>query len=53
MNDPENRHQGSSLPLSMLVSESVYRLIVIVERIIRWSLRAIRIHLFLLRCLVG
>jgi hypothetical protein len=53
VNDPEDRCHGPSLTLSMLISESVYRLIVVVERMIRWCLRTVRIYLFLFRCLVG
>ena len=53
MDDQDERLPGSGLTLSLLISESVYRLITIVERVIRWFMRNIfRPYLFLFRCLV-
>jgi len=53
VNDPHDRLPRSSLTLSMLTSESVYRLVVIVERLIRWFVRNVyRPYLFLFRCLI-
>lgn len=52
MRDPEDRFPTSTVTLSMLISESVYKLILVIERVIRWLLRAvIRPYLFLFRCL--
>lgn len=53
MEDPEDRFPTSTVTISMLISESVYRLVVVVERLIRWSERATRAHRFLLRILLG
>lgn len=53
MNDPDDRFPSSTVSLSMLVSESVYRLVVIVERLIRWFGKNIyRPYWFLFRCLI-
>jgi hypothetical protein len=41
------------LKLSLLISESVYRLITLIERLFRWTARATRPHRFLLRILLG
>ena len=51
--DPEEKVFHEPLALSMLISESVYRLITTIERLIRWSARATRPHRFLLRILLG
>lgn len=53
MEDPEDRFPTSRVTLSMLISESVYRLITMIERLIRWSERATRPHRFLLRIFLG
>ena len=53
MEDPDDRFPNSSVTLSMLISESVYRLVVIVERLILWFIKNLyRPYLFLFRCLV-
>ena len=53
MDDPKNQLSSSSVTISMLISESVYKLIVVIERIIRWFNKAVlRPYLFLFRCLV-
>ena len=36
MNDPDNRYPDSTVTLSMLIAESVYRLIVRIGRLLRW-----------------
>ena len=52
--DPEERVSSSPLTLSMLTSEWVYRLICLVERLIRWFNKAVlRPYLFLFRSLIG
>lgn len=54
MNDPEDRFPSSTVTIAMLISESVYRLVVIVERSIRWFAKHIyRPYLFLIRTLIG
>ena len=54
MNEPNNRIPSSSVTISMLTSESVYKLITAIERIFRWLNRSvIRPYLFLFRCLLG
>lgn len=53
MEDPDDRFPSSTVTYSMLISESVYRLVVLVERLIRWSERATRPHRFLARILLG
>ena len=54
MNDPDDRFPSSSVTLSMLISESVYRLVCIVERSIRWFAKHVyRPYLFLFRALIG
>ena len=35
MKEPDD-HRRSPLPLSMLISESVYKLVVLIEGLIRW-----------------
>lgn len=52
MKDPQEPVPRTALTLSMLISESVYRLVVIVERLIRWSEKATRPHRFLCRILL-
>ena len=53
MDDPKNQIPTSSVTISMLISESVYKLVVLIERVIRWFNKAIlRPYLFLFRCLV-
>ena len=53
MEDPEDRFPSSTVTLSMLISESVYKLICLIERVIRWTARhVVRPHWFLFRCLV-
>ena len=53
MDDPRNQLPSSSVTIAMLISESVYKLVVVIERPIRWFNKAIlRPHLFLFRCLV-
>lgn len=53
VDDPKNQLPSSSVTISMLISESVYKLVVVVERIIRWFNKAVlRPYLFLFRCLV-
>lgn len=54
MNDPDDRFPSSSVTLSMLISESVYRLVVIIERSIRWFAKHVyRPYLLLFRVLIG
>lgn len=53
MEDPEDRFPSSTVTLSMLISESVYRLVVLVERLIRWVARITRPHRFVIRILLG
>lgn len=50
---PDKQIPSSSVTIAMLISETVYKIIVIIERIIRWFIRAIlRPYLFLFRCLI-
>ena len=52
MNQPENQRPATSLPLAMLISEAVYRLVVLVERTLRWLVKfVLRPCLLQLRCL--
>ena len=52
MNDPDKHSSATPLTLSMLTSEGVYKLVCLIERILRWSMKAvIRPNLFLFRCL--
>jgi len=37
MKHPDNEPPTSSVTYSMLISESVYRLVVVIERGLRWS----------------
>jgi hypothetical protein len=53
MEDPEDRFPSSTVTISMLISESVYRLITLIERLVRWTARATRPHRFLFRILLG
>lgn len=54
MQEPDDRPVNSPLTLSMLTSEWVYRLICLVERGLRWLIRAvIRPYYFLLRLVCG
>ena len=41
MNLNEDRQQNAPLPLASLISEAVYKLVVGVERLIRWTARYI------------
>jgi hypothetical protein len=53
VNNPENRQPTSSVTFSMLISETVYKMVVAVERIIRWLARvALRPCLLQFRCLL-
>ena len=52
MNLPENQRPASSLPLAMLISEAVYKLVVLVERSLRWLVKfVLRPCLLQFRCL--
>ena len=53
MEDPEDRFPNSTVTLSMLISESVYRLVTMIEHLIRWFERVTRPHRFVLRILLG
>jgi len=49
---PDNQIPTSSVTYSMLISESVYKVVVGIERIIRWFTKAVlRPCLFLYWCL--
>jgi len=51
---PDNRFPTSSVTISMLISETVYKMVVGIERIIRWFIKSVfRPYLFLFRCLIG
>ena len=39
MNHPEDKGPHSSLALSLLISETVYQLVLVVERVIRWGVK--------------
>jgi hypothetical protein len=53
VDDPDNRFPSSSVSISMLISESVYRLVVAVERAYRWFMKAVfRPARLLLWCLI-
>ena len=41
MNVPDKQFPSSSVTLSMLISESVYKVVVGIERIIRWVTKAV------------
>ena len=41
MKHPQNEPPSSSVTYSMLISESVYRLVVAIERILRWFARRV------------
>jgi len=52
VNIPENRQPTSSVTFSMLISETVYKMVVGVERTIGWTSRVVlRPCLLQLRCL--
>jgi hypothetical protein len=52
VNQPEDQRPANSLPLAMLISEAVYRLVVLVERTLRWLVKfLLRPCLLQLRCL--
>ncbi|NCF36515.1 MAG: hypothetical protein GWP56_09020 [Gammaproteobacteria bacterium] len=52
MNNPDNKPRASSVTYSLLISESVYRLVVVVERVIRWFIKSvIRPCMFIVWCL--
>ena len=52
MNNRDNKPHTSSVTYSLLISESVYRLVVVVERLIRWVVRSvIRPCMFIYWCL--
>ena len=52
MNDPDNKPPTSSVTYSLMISESVYRLVVVVERIIRWFIKSvIRPSMYICWCL--
>ena len=53
MEDPEEPVPRTPLTISMLISESVYRLVVLIERLILWCEKATRPHRFLCRILLG
>jgi len=53
MDNPKNQIPDSSVTISMLISETVYKLVVVIERMIRWFTKAVlRPYLFLFRCLI-
>ena len=41
MRDPEDRFPTSTVTIAMLISEAVYKLVVIVERLIWWFNKAV------------
>ena len=52
MNHPENQRPAGSLPLAMLISEAVYKLVVLVQRTLRWLAKfVLRPCLLQFRCL--
>ena len=52
VNQPEDQRPATSLPLAMLISEAVYRLVVLVERTLRWLVKfVLRPCLLQFRCL--
>lgn len=52
MRIPDKQYPTSSVTYSMLISEAVYRMVVGIERIIRWFAKTVlRPYLFLFRCL--
>jgi hypothetical protein len=52
VNQPENQRPASSLPLAMLISEAVYKLVVLVERALRLLAKfVLRPCLLQFRCL--
>jgi hypothetical protein len=52
VNMPNNQQPTSSVTYSMLISESVYKLVVVIERIVRWVSKVIlRPCLLQFRCL--
>jgi hypothetical protein len=53
MNEPEDRIPGSTVTISMLISERTYRLITLIDRGIRWTEKTTRPHRFLARILLG
>jgi len=52
VNNPDDQRPATSLPLAMLISEAVYRLVVLVERTLRWLVKfVLRPCLLQFRCL--
>jgi len=52
VNQPEDQRPATSLPLAMLISEAVYKLVVLVERSLRWFTKfVLRPCLLQFRCL--
>ncbi len=52
MDNSDNRFPSSSVSISMLISETVYKLVVVVERLIHWLTKAVlRPCLILVHCL--
>jgi len=52
MNHPEDRGSRSPLRFSLLISEAVYRLVVMIERSLRWTVKnLLRPCMLQLRCL--
>ncbi len=49
MNHPEDKGPHSPLALSMLISEAVYRLVLLVESLIRWVAKSV-LHPCRLQC---
>ena len=53
MNVPQKQRPTSSVTFAMLISETVYKLVVLVERILRWVTKSIlRPCMLQFRCLL-
>lgn len=53
MNFPDKHRPTSSVTIAMLISEAVYKLVVLIERMIRWSVKfVLRPCLLQVRCLL-
>ena len=53
MNQPPRQRPDPTVSIAMLISESVYRLVVLVETLLRWSTRFLfRPCLLQIRCLL-
>ena len=53
MNFPEKQRPTSSVTIAMLISETVYKLIVLIERMLRWNMKfVVRPCLLQIRCLL-